>query len=86
MSLEVMGFDSKHNFTIPTILLGLLLCPWTWGMSSKSFQHPTVTTVAPTLLLGTLLSTVLECLLWRYGSAEPTAGAGALGAADLGMA
>ena len=25
-----MGFDSKHNFAPPTILLGLLLCPWTW--------------------------------------------------------
>ena len=28
-----MGFDSKCDFTPPTILLGLLLCPWTW----KSF-------------------------------------------------
>ena len=26
-SLVGMGFDSKHNFTPPTILLGLLLCP-----------------------------------------------------------
>ena len=25
-----MGFDSKCNFTPPTIFLGLLLCPWTW--------------------------------------------------------
>ena len=24
-----MGFDSKHDFTPPAILLGLLLCPWT---------------------------------------------------------
>ena len=29
--LASMGFDSKCNFTPPTILLGLL-CPWTWGI------------------------------------------------------
>ena len=27
-SLVSMGFDSKCNFTPPTVLLGLLLCPW----------------------------------------------------------
>ena len=27
-----MGFDSKHEFAPPTILLGLLLCPWAWGI------------------------------------------------------
>ena len=27
-----MGFDTKHDFTPPTILLGLLLCPWMWGI------------------------------------------------------
>ena len=33
--LSVFGgneFDSKHDFTPPTILLGLLLCPWMWGI------------------------------------------------------
>ena len=30
--LAGMGFDSKRDFIPPTILLGLLLCPWTWGM------------------------------------------------------
>ena len=30
-SLASTGFDSKCNVTPPTILLGLLLCPWTWG-------------------------------------------------------
>ena len=25
-----MGFDSKQNFSPPTILLGLILCPWKW--------------------------------------------------------
>ena len=30
-SLAGMGFDSKSNFA-PNILLGLLLCPWMWGI------------------------------------------------------
>ena len=34
-----MGFDSKHKFTPPTVLLGLLLCPWLWGISSQPLQH-----------------------------------------------
>ena len=33
-----MGFDSICYFAPPTILLGLLLCPWTWGISSKPLQ------------------------------------------------
>ena len=32
VSLAGMGFDSKCDFTLPTILLGILLCPWTWGI------------------------------------------------------
>ena len=31
-SLVGMGFDSKCNFTPPTILLELLLCLWMWGI------------------------------------------------------
>ena len=31
-SLAGMGFDSKCDCAPPTILLGLLLCPWTWGI------------------------------------------------------
>ena len=31
-SLASIGFDSKHDFTPPTILLRPLLCPWTWGI------------------------------------------------------
>ena len=46
VSLEVMQFDSKCDFTPPTILLGLLLCTWTWSISSKSFQHCTATAPA----------------------------------------
>ena len=37
-SLAGMGFDSKHKFAPPTILLGLLLCPWAWGISSQPLQ------------------------------------------------
>jgi len=29
-SLAMMGFDSKCDFAPPTVLLGLLLCPWMW--------------------------------------------------------
>ena len=32
VSLVGMGFDSKHDFTPPTVLLELLLCPWMWGI------------------------------------------------------
>ena len=34
-----MGFDSKREFAPPTILLGLLLCPWTLGISSRQLQR-----------------------------------------------
>ena len=37
-SLAGMGFDSKHDFAPPAIFLGLLLCPWTWGISSLLVQ------------------------------------------------
>ena len=32
VSLVGIGFDCKHDFSPPTILLGLLLCPLTWGI------------------------------------------------------
>ena len=32
------GVDSKCYFTLPTVLLGLLLCPWIWGISSQTLQ------------------------------------------------
>ena len=28
----IRGFDFKHDFAPPTILLGFLLCPWMWGI------------------------------------------------------
>ena len=39
-SLARMGFDSKCEFAPPTILLGLLLCPWVWCISSQTLQCP----------------------------------------------
>ena len=53
-SLSGMGFYSKHNLAPPTVLLGLLLCPWTWVISSNSLQHCTAATAAPTILQGLL--------------------------------
>ena len=32
VSLMGMGFDSKHGFAPPTILLRFLLCPWMWDI------------------------------------------------------
>jgi len=32
MSLAGMGLDSKHDFAPPTVLLGLLLYLWMWGI------------------------------------------------------
>ena len=40
-SLWWVWFYSKHDFTSPTTLLGLLLCSWMWGISSKSLQGHT---------------------------------------------
>ena len=31
-SLIHIGFDSKHDFAPPTVLLGFLLCPQTWSI------------------------------------------------------
>ena len=32
VSLAAMGFDSKCDFSPPTMMVGLLLCPWTWSI------------------------------------------------------
>ena len=40
-SLTGIWFDFKCYFAHPTSLLGLLLCPWMWGISSKSLQRHT---------------------------------------------
>ena len=46
-SLVGMQFGSKCYFTPPTLLLGLLLCPWMWVITSKSLQCYTATTPTP---------------------------------------
>ena len=42
MSLVGMVFDSKCDFSPPTILLGLLLCPLMWGIFFGGIQHSPV--------------------------------------------
>ena len=42
-----MGFDSKHDFSPPTVLLGLIFCPWMWGVSSQSLQRLRAAAPAP---------------------------------------
>ena len=42
-----MGLYSKCDFAPPNILLGLLLCPWIWGISSKSPLCHKATAPAP---------------------------------------
>ena len=48
------GVNSKHDFAPPTIFLGLLLGPWTWGISSNLLQHYAATAPGPIILLGIL--------------------------------
>ena len=50
-SLVGLGFDSKCDFSSPTILLGLLLCPWACGISSKSLQPHVAIAPVPAILL-----------------------------------
>ena len=42
MSLMDKGFDSKCDFAPPSVLLGPLLCPWTWGIFFGGIQHSPV--------------------------------------------
>ena len=74
MFLVGMGFDSKCDFTPPTILLGLL-CPWTWGISSQTltdfiFLGSKITAdgncsheIKRRLLFGRKVMTNLDCIL-----------------------
>ena len=59
-SLAGMAFDSRYNFTPPTVLLWLLLCPWMWDISSKSLQCH----AASTPLLEYTLSFFSEKRFW----------------------
>ena len=42
VSLAGIGFDSNCDFAPPTIILGLLFCPWTWDIFFSGIQHPPV--------------------------------------------
>ena len=44
MFLAGVGFNSKGDFTPPTIVLGLLLCFWMWDISSVMLQGHAATT------------------------------------------
>ena len=46
VSLAGMVFDSKCSFAPPIILLGLLLCPWMWVISSQPLYHHAAATPA----------------------------------------
>ena len=64
-SLVGIGFESKCEFAPSTVLLGLLLCPWTWAISSKSLQLHAAAAQVPTVLLGLLCP-------WTWGiSSQP---------------
>ena len=41
-SLAGMGFDTKRDFFPSNILLGLLFCPWMWGIFFGGIQHSPV--------------------------------------------
>ena len=58
-----MGFDSKCDSTPATILLGLHLCPWTWGIFSRLLQHCTAATSVPKSLAGDSLPLEVGYLL-----------------------
>ena len=42
VSLAGIGFDSNCAFAPPTIILGLLLWPWTWDIFFGGIKHPPV--------------------------------------------
>ena len=41
-SLAGVRFNSKHDSVPSTLLLGLLLCPWMWGIFFGGIQHSPV--------------------------------------------
>ena len=66
-----MWFDSKCEFAPPTILLGLLLCPWMWGISSQPLRRCAAATPArpDNLQITHLGPDILECeVKWALGS------------------
>ena len=71
-SLAGMWFDSKCEFAPPTILLGLLLCPWMWGISSKLHQRHAAAAPAPTIWWGfSELGRISSWPLQHHAAAAP---------------
>ena len=74
-SLAGMGFDSKCYLSPPTILLGLLLCPWTWCIFFGGIQHFLVDGCSAAIVIlefsqekmSTCPSTPPSCLCSRMG-------------------
>ena len=76
-SLASMGLDYKCNFAPPTILLGLLLCPWNWDIfflvDSNILLSMVVQQLVATLeftqeKMSTKPFTLLSCLLMSFSS------------------
>ena len=64
--LVCVGFHSKCNFAPPTIFLGLLLCPWRWGISSKSLQRHAAASPAPCSHHSSTMQLQLQCQLEMF--------------------
>ena len=53
-SLACMGFNSKHEFSPPTVFLGRLLFYWMWGIFFGGIQHSSVNCPAASCSFGVL--------------------------------
>ena len=62
VSLEGKGFDSKGDFAPPAILLGLLLCLWTWGIVFGEIQHSPVNSCSAASCSFGVLAGEHECM------------------------
>ena len=80
-SLAVMGFESKCDFSPPPVFLGLLLCPWTWGIFfwwDPTFSCPTLcdpmdSSLPSSAVHGIFQATILEwaAISFSRGSSQP---------------
>ena len=57
------------DFVSPTILLGILLCPWAWDISSQLFQCHAA--AAFTVFLGLLSFNMGDISLWSFQWSQP---------------
>ena len=68
-SLAGIGFDTKCDFALPTIFLGFLLCPCTWGIFFGGIQLSSLRVVSSAYLR--LLIFLLAILIPVYASSSP---------------